>query len=149
MSHYLYLLVKQGLSHHLCIKVLYSTNKYFDVKYWRRACTQVLFLHKSGGARTFSFFRNSDRVVGTFPWCRRSPLLETGFFRQVREMKIQRKNPGSAFTYYLGTLCNVGTFTIRIQFLSQRGCETFFFSLSSKILKYIKQIKMRKNEQSK
>jgi hypothetical protein len=23
-------------------------------------------------------------------------LLETGFFRQVRELKIQKKNPGSA-----------------------------------------------------
>jgi len=26
----------------------------------------------------------------------RSRLLKTGFFRQVRELKIQRKNPGSA-----------------------------------------------------
>jgi hypothetical protein len=27
---------------------------------------------------------------------RRSHLLKTGFFRQVRELKIERKNPGGA-----------------------------------------------------
>jgi len=57
----------------------------------------------------FSLFRNSDRPAGTFCWSevrstalvgtfhrRRFCLLKTGFFRQVRELKIQRKNPGSA-----------------------------------------------------
>jgi hypothetical protein len=43
----------------------------------------------------FSLFRNSDRLAGTFHR-RRSGLLKTSFFRQVRELKIQRKNPGSA-----------------------------------------------------
>jgi hypothetical protein len=43
----------------------------------------------------FTFFRNSDRLTGTFHH-RRSRLLKTGFFRQVRELKIQKKNPGSA-----------------------------------------------------
>jgi hypothetical protein len=43
----------------------------------------------------FSLCRNSDRRAGTFHH-RRSRLLKTGFFMQVRELKIQRKNPGSA-----------------------------------------------------
>jgi hypothetical protein len=30
------------------------------------------------------------------PEGRRSSLLKTGFFRQVMELKIRRKNPGSA-----------------------------------------------------
>jgi hypothetical protein len=34
-------------------------------------------------------------MAGTFHR-RRSRLLKTGFFRQVRELKIQKKNPGSA-----------------------------------------------------
>jgi hypothetical protein len=37
----------------------------------------------------------STSLVGTFH-SRRSRSLKTGFFRQVRELKIQRKNPGSA-----------------------------------------------------
>jgi hypothetical protein len=37
-------------------------------------------------------------LAGTFPR-RRSRLLKTGFFRQVRELKIQRKNPGSALRF--------------------------------------------------
>jgi hypothetical protein len=39
--------------------------------------------------------RSKYSLAGTFHG-RRSPLLKTGFFRQVRELKIQRKNPGSA-----------------------------------------------------
>jgi len=39
--------------------------------------------------------RSQYSLAGTFHG-RRSPLLKTGFFRQVRELKIQRKNPGSA-----------------------------------------------------
>jgi len=27
------------------------------------------------------------------------PLIKTGFFRQVRELKTRRKNPGSAFKF--------------------------------------------------
>ncbi len=46
-------------------------------------------------AGIYSLFRNSDRLAGTFHR-RRSRLLKTGFFRHVRELKIQRKNPGSA-----------------------------------------------------
>jgi hypothetical protein len=34
-------------------------------------------------------------LAGTF-YRRRSRLQKTGFFTQVRELKIQRKNPGSA-----------------------------------------------------
>jgi hypothetical protein len=34
-------------------------------------------------------------LAGTFHG-RRSRLLKIGFFREVRELKIQRKNPGSA-----------------------------------------------------
>jgi hypothetical protein len=76
-----------------------------------RVYTQVLFLRKSRELGFFSLFRNSDRLAGTFRWSEdpstawlvastteRSSLLKTGFFRQVRELKIQRKNPGSAFT---------------------------------------------------
>jgi hypothetical protein len=37
-------------------------------------------------------------LVGTFHH-RRSRLLKTGFFKQVMELKIQRKNPGSALHY--------------------------------------------------
>jgi hypothetical protein len=71
----------------------------------------------------YSVKRNSDRLAGTFRWSehpstawlvpstsartsqcsltgtfhrRRSRLLKIGFFRQVRELKIQRKNPGNA-----------------------------------------------------
>jgi hypothetical protein len=29
------------------------------------------------------------------------PLVKKGFFRQVRELKIQRKNPGSALCLYI------------------------------------------------
>jgi hypothetical protein len=35
-------------------------------------------------------------LAGTFH-CRRSRLVKTSFFRQVRVLKKQRKNPGSAF----------------------------------------------------
>jgi hypothetical protein len=59
-----------------------------------RACTQVLFLHKTE-LRIFSLFRDSDRLVVTFHRSR-SGLQKTSFFRQVRELKIQRRNPGSA-----------------------------------------------------
>jgi hypothetical protein len=34
-------------------------------------------------------------LAGTFHR-RRSCLLKTGFFRQARELKLQRKNPGGA-----------------------------------------------------
>jgi hypothetical protein len=73
-----------------------------------RACTPVLFLLKAE-LGFFSRFGNSDRLGGTFRWSedpstawllpspQKLPLvLKTSFFRQVREMKIQRKNPGSA-----------------------------------------------------
>jgi hypothetical protein len=74
------------------------------VMYRRRACTQVLFLREA--ELGFSLFRNSDRylqlvrisrysLAGTFHR-RRSRSLKTGFFGQVRELKIRRKNPGSA-----------------------------------------------------
>ncbi len=39
--------------------------------------------------------RSQYSLAGTFHR-RRSRLLKTGFFRQVRELKIRRKNPGSA-----------------------------------------------------
>jgi hypothetical protein len=74
-----------------------------------RACTQVLFLHK-GELGFFHFLeiatgrlvpsvgqkipRSQYRLAGTFH-CKRSRILKTGFFKQVRELKIQRKNPGS------------------------------------------------------
>ncbi len=38
-------------------------------------------------------------------WGRRSSLLKTGFFRQVTELKIQRKNPGSALWSWWGLYC--------------------------------------------
>jgi hypothetical protein len=65
-----------------------------QVENHRRACTQVIFLLKAEQG-FFSLFRNSDRLAGTFHR-RRSRLLKTSFFRQVRELKIQRENPGSA-----------------------------------------------------
>jgi hypothetical protein len=38
-------------------------------------------------------------LAGTFH-CRRSGLLKTGFFRQVRELKIQRKKSRQCFSMY-------------------------------------------------
>jgi hypothetical protein len=68
------------------------------------ACTQVHFICK-GEIGFFSFFRNNERLAGTFHWsedpstawlvpstAEDPPSLKTGFFRQVRELKIQRKN---------------------------------------------------------
>jgi hypothetical protein len=78
-----------------------------QVKNHGRACTQDLF-HKAE-LGFFYFLRNSDRLAITFclsedpntarlvlstaedPACKK-----TGFFRQVRGLKIQRKNLGSA-----------------------------------------------------
>jgi hypothetical protein len=37
--------------------------------------------------------RSQYNLAGTFH--RRRSLLKTGFFRQIMELKIQRKNPGS------------------------------------------------------
>jgi len=60
-----------------------------------RACTQVLFLRKAE-LGFFSLFRNSDRLAGYLPPGYLPPqkisLAENkiGFFRQVRELKIQR-----------------------------------------------------------
>jgi hypothetical protein len=57
-----------------------------------RACTQVLFLSKAelGIVRLLLVRRSEYSPVGTFH-CRRSRLLETGFFSQIRKLKIQRK----------------------------------------------------------
>ncbi len=80
-----------------------------QVKNHKRACTQVIF-HKAGLG--FFYFleiatgwlvqkylllvrRSQYSLAGTFH-CRRSCLQKTGLFRQVRELKIQRKNLGSA-----------------------------------------------------
>jgi hypothetical protein len=79
------------------------------VKNHGRACTQVLFLGKA----ELRFFYFLEIVTG---WLapsagqkilvlaatfhpKRSRLLKTGFFIQVRELKIQRKNPGSALGF--------------------------------------------------
>ncbi len=44
-----------------------------------------------------------ESLAGTTFHCKRSCLLKTGFFlRHVRELKIQRKNPGSALQYLEG-----------------------------------------------
>jgi len=43
-------------------------------------------------------FARTISLAGTFHH-RRSRLLKAGFFRQVRELKIQRKNPGSALSF--------------------------------------------------
>jgi hypothetical protein len=51
-------------------------------------------------AGIFSLFRNSDRLAGTFHH-KRPHLLKTGFFRQVRKLKIQRKNPGTALRIWV------------------------------------------------
>jgi hypothetical protein len=74
-----------------------------------RACTQVLFLSKAElGFFHSSVFLKSEKIVKIFSTavdpssladifhCKRSRLLKTSFFRQVRELKIQRKNRGSA-----------------------------------------------------
>jgi hypothetical protein len=42
--------------------------------------------------------RSQYSLAGTFQ-CRRSRLLKTGLFREVRELKIQRKIPGSALSF--------------------------------------------------
>jgi hypothetical protein len=93
----------------------------------RRASTQVLFLRKAE-LRFFHFFEIVTRwlvpplvrksqysLAGTFH-LRRSRLLKTGFFKEVRELKIQRKNSGSAFclvmsSIILVTMNNVSAFT--------------------------------------
>jgi hypothetical protein len=75
-----------------------------------RACTQVLFLRKA--ELGFLHFLKIVTVVGTFSSSqdpitaldgtfhrRRSRLLKTGFFKKVRKLKIERKNPGQCFTY--------------------------------------------------
>jgi hypothetical protein len=77
------------------------------IKNHERAYNQVLFLCKAElgffhfleivtGWLVRSVVRRSQySLAGTFR--RRRPcLLKTGAFRQVRELKIQRKNPGSA-----------------------------------------------------
>ncbi len=79
----------------------------------RRACVQVLFLSKTE-LGFFHCFRNSDSLCllpsadqkipmqpGWYLRQQKIPFaenrfLQTGFFRHVRELKIQRKNPGSA-----------------------------------------------------
>jgi hypothetical protein len=71
------------------------------VKNHGRACTEVLFLGTQSWV--FSLFRNSDRLAGAFRWSEdpsiawlvpstaEDPLAENRFFRQVRELKMQRK----------------------------------------------------------
>ncbi len=44
--------------------------------------------------------RSLYSLAGTFHR-RSSRLLKTGFFKQVRELKIQRKNPGSALQIWI------------------------------------------------
>jgi hypothetical protein len=39
--------------------------------------------------------RSQSTLVGTFHG-RKSPLMKTGLFRQVMDLKIKRKNPGGA-----------------------------------------------------
>jgi hypothetical protein len=79
------------------------------VKNHGRACTQVLFLSKAElgffhfleivtGWLAPSAGQNILVLAGTFH-PKRSRLLKTGFFMQVRELKIQRKNPGSALGF--------------------------------------------------
>jgi hypothetical protein len=67
--------------------------------YRRRACTQVLFL-RIAELGFFHFLQIVTRLAGTFHR-RSSRLLKTSFFRQVRELKIQRKNPGSALRIWI------------------------------------------------
>jgi hypothetical protein len=82
-----------------------------QVEHHWRACTQVLFLLKAE-LRFFHFstivtgwlipstVRTSQyNLAGTFHR-RRSRLAKTGFFRQARELKIQRKNSGSALRHW-------------------------------------------------
>jgi hypothetical protein len=45
--------------------------------------------------------RSHYNLIGTFHR-RISSLAKTGFFKQVRELKIQRKNPGQCITLRLG-----------------------------------------------
>jgi hypothetical protein len=75
-----------------------------------RACTQVLFLLHKAELGLFHFLeivagslvrRSQYNLIGTFHR-RISSLAKTGFFKQVRELKIQRKNPGQCFTLRLG-----------------------------------------------
>jgi hypothetical protein len=76
-------------------------------KYRRSACTHILFLWKAElgflhfleivtGWYLLWVRRSQYSLAGTF-YCKRSRLLKTGFFRQVRELKIQKKNSGSPF----------------------------------------------------
>ncbi len=78
-----------------------------QVKNHRTTCTKFPFLCK-GELRFFPFLeivtcwrylrlvrRSQFSLAGTFH-LRRSGLLKTGFLQQVRELKIQRKNPSSA-----------------------------------------------------
>ncbi len=65
---------------------------------------------KYSRAGIFPLFRNNDRPAGTFHWSKESSLagtfhrgrfrlLKTGFFGQVMELKIRRKNPSSALLF--------------------------------------------------
>jgi hypothetical protein len=58
---------------------------------WRRGTTHIRFYIFLMEEKPLCIGENGQKKEG------RSPSLKTGFFRQVRELKIQRKNPGSAF----------------------------------------------------
>ncbi len=82
-----------------------------QVKNHNRALLRSFSYIKQSRAGIFSLFKNSNRLASTFRWlrsqsslagtlhCRRSRLLKTGFFKQVMELKIQRKNLGGALRY--------------------------------------------------
>jgi len=77
----------------------------------RRAYPQVIFLRKAElgffhfleivtGWLVPSAGQNIPVQLGLYLPPKRSPLLKTGFFRQVRELKIRRKSPDSALRLY-------------------------------------------------
>jgi hypothetical protein len=55
----------------------------------------VIFVQEKGLRWDFSYFRNSDRLAGTFRWSEDPACWKQVFSRQIRELKIQRKNLGS------------------------------------------------------
>jgi hypothetical protein len=89
------------------VKALLLSRPRAQISNHGRACTQVLsyvkaelgffhFLEIVRGWLVLSAVRRSQyNLAGTFHR-RRSRLVKTGFFMQVRELKIQKKNPGSA-----------------------------------------------------
>jgi hypothetical protein len=111
-----------------------QTVKIENIQYCAVIFVQALFLRKAelgffhflevvtGWLVPSALVRRSQySLAGTFPPQKKIPsLLKTGFFRQVRELKIQRKNPGSALGIFIKNSWFFGK-TLKIQSETDQG----------------------------